>query len=61
MEKWSFSLVIRGRDVSDNETYTHQISKKNTKVIIPNIGKDEETFSDINNESKVGRKALENN
>ena len=54
VEKWSISLVIRDRDMLLTMRFISIRLAKNTKVIIPSIGKDEELFSDINSERKNG-------
>lgn len=54
MEKWSISLVTSDRDMLVTMRFISIRLAKNTKVIIPSIGKDEELLSDINSERKNG-------
>lgn len=54
VEKWSISLVTSDRDMLVTMRFISIRLAKNTKVIIPSIGKDEELLSDINSERKNG-------
>lgn len=54
VEKWSISLVTSDRDMLVTMRFISIRLAKNTKVIIPSTGKDEELLSDINSERKNG-------